>query len=406
MFEKLKNFLIATIMRGHFCIRCHFHSCARLLVLKVCLLAAFLHSPLAVAEKVEQSPKISMESVLKGLDKPLAFDFVPGRTKKLCVLDSDGRLRMYNIDLPDQSETLLDLSEESSEFVQREVIDFVLHPDFLKNGRFFISSTMKGSYGMDLVISEFHRSQDLNAKTSAEKEILRLRQPFVNQRRVPLVFDKSGKLLIGISDGGGDYDPKDNAQNKETLFGSILRLDVDQESAYIPPLDNPFVLNDGGKREIFAYGFRYPSSIVVDSESGKIYASDHGMNTFEEINQVTSGSNYGWAIFEGSLCLRMQLECRNSRVSSSLIKYGRKFGQEVMLAGALQQKVASSLNGHLLFADLETTELWAVELEKHKPEAQKLLKTKKKISDFATDATGHIYLSDIQSGEIFRFKIE
>jgi glucose/arabinose dehydrogenase len=358
------------------------------------------------AETVPPQPQVSLVKVLGGLDKPVAFDFVPGRTKTFGVLESAGKVKIVHKDQAEETELLLDLSEVSKEFVQREFLDLVLHPEFQKNGRYFLSSTAKGSYGSDIVISEFKRKGSPAAEEVPEKEIIRLRQPFPNRRRVPLVFDNSGMLLIGLSDGGGDYDPKDNGQNRASLFGSITRIDVDQKKAYIPPLDNPFVLNDGGAREIFAYGFRYPASIVVDPRTGEIYASDRGMNTFEEINHVKSGANYGWAIFEGSLCLRMQLECRNSRVSAPLIKYPRKFGQEAFLAGVVRRQVESRWNGYLVFADIKTTELWAFPTGRQKPEAEKLLKSQRKISDFAVDATGHLYLSDVSSGEIFLVEIK
>jgi glucose/arabinose dehydrogenase len=67
----------------------------------------------------------------------------------------------------------------------------------------------------------------------------------------------------------------------------------------IPP-DNPFVGNtDGYREEIFAWGFRNPWRMSFDAPTGRLWVGDVGQVSFEEIDVVEIGKNYGWDCREG-----------------------------------------------------------------------------------------------------------
>ncbi|MDP1008097.1 PQQ-dependent sugar dehydrogenase, partial [Klebsiella pneumoniae] len=69
-------------------------------------------------------------------------------------------------------------------------------------------------------------------------------------------FGPDGYLYIATGDGGSGGDPQNNAQNKNSLLGKILRIDVNA-ATYTIPEDNPFV-GEEGLDEIWAYGVRNP----------------------------------------------------------------------------------------------------------------------------------------------------
>ena len=75
----------------------------------------------------------------------------------------------------------------------------------------------------------------------------------------------------------------------------MLRLELDGTI----PADNPFVGQVGKREEIFAYGFRNPFRMGFDPQSGKLWVADVGDLTVEEIDVVTSGSNYSWPHWRG-----------------------------------------------------------------------------------------------------------
>ena len=54
-------------------------------------------------------------------------------------------------------------------------------------------------------------------------------------------FGPDNYLYIAVGDGGSGGDPHYNAQNRENLFGSILRIDVSSKKGYLIPDSNPFI---------------------------------------------------------------------------------------------------------------------------------------------------------------------
>jgi len=133
-----------------------------------------------------------------------------------------------------------------------------------------------------------------------------------------VAFGPDGYLYLGLGDGGNANDvgtshiePGGNAQNLSTPFGKMLRIDpllpsltpasadaASPNGQYRIPADNPFQ-GAGQVREIYAYGFRNPYRFSFDRLNGQLIVADVGQNTVEEIDRVTLGGNFGWALKEG-----------------------------------------------------------------------------------------------------------
>jgi PQQ-dependent dehydrogenase (s-GDH family) len=69
--------------------------------------------------------------------------------------------------------------------------------------------------------------------------------------------------------------------------GKVLRLNLDGSI----PQDNPTIA--GVKSHIYSYGHRNPQGLVF-APDGKLYESEHGPNTDDEVNLIRAGGNYGW----------------------------------------------------------------------------------------------------------------
>lgn len=153
---------------------------------------------------------------------------------------------------------------------------------------------------------------------NTRREIIRIDEPQFNHNGGMLGFGRDGYLYISVGDGGAADDVADghgatgNGQNKNTVHGSILRIDpldpvltsdsLDAVSAngfYRVPADNPFV-GKGGVDEIFAYGFRNPWRFSFHPSTGTLIVADVGQNMIEEIDLVRAGGNYGWNLKEGT----------------------------------------------------------------------------------------------------------
>ena len=108
-----------------------------------------------------------------------------------------------------------------------------------------------------------------------------------------LRFGSDGKLYVGVGD---DTTPAD-AQSLNTVNGKILRINRNGTI----PADNPFFNStSGARRAIWALGLRQPYSLDVQSGTSKMYVNEVGEDSWEEIDEVRRGANYGWPIHEGA----------------------------------------------------------------------------------------------------------
>jgi hypothetical protein len=94
------------------------------------------------------------------------------------------------------------------------------------------------------------------------------------------------------------------AQDLTSLYGKILRIDVDRGAPYRIPRDNPFVDHDSIPGEIYAWGFRNPFRISFDRKGDRaIYVSAPADTLFEATYKGTRPGNFGWAVREGTHCI-------------------------------------------------------------------------------------------------------
>lgn len=106
-------------------------------------------------------------------------------------------------------------------------------------------------------------------------------------------FHNGGRLAVGPDDKlyatVGDAGNQSDAQDRDSLNGSILRMDLDGGI----PDDNPF---PGSL--VYSFGHRNAQGLAWDEE-GTMYASEFGQDMWDELNVIDPGGNYGWPEVEG-----------------------------------------------------------------------------------------------------------
>lgn len=100
-----------------------------------------------------------------------------------------------------------------------------------------------------------------------------------------IAFGPDGKLYATVGDAG----VTELSQDRGSQNGKILRMNPDGSV----PSDNPF---DGSR--VFSLGHRNPQGLAFD-RAGRLWAPEFGQNTFDEVNLVQAGKNYGWPEVEG-----------------------------------------------------------------------------------------------------------
>jgi glucose/arabinose dehydrogenase len=315
----------------------------------VALFTIGLVSPVAAQGPLPPIPKgniaIHLDPVATGLAAPLYGTTPPGDTERLFVLEQNGLVLIHqnNAILPTPA---LDLRSRvapplnpASPNDERGLLGLAFHPGFddpvspgFRTLYTYTSEPLAAgalpTYPVPTGITNNYRNLITEWKMSAadpnvidpgsRREIISFGKDAGNHNGGTIAFGPDGFLYLATGDGGNANDvgpshlePGGNAQNLTTALGKMLRIDplnpsltagstnpVSINGQYRIPETNPFDAA-GQVPEIYAYGFRNPYRFSFDRANGDLIVADVGQRNIEEINRVTLGGNYGWAVKEG-----------------------------------------------------------------------------------------------------------
>jgi uncharacterized repeat protein (TIGR03806 family) len=343
--------------------------------------------------------------------RPVEITHAGDGTDRLFIVEQDGRIHVF----PNRSDTketkiFLDLRDVvRREHNEEGLLGLAFHPDYRTNREFFVfySVTPRGS-----VVSRFRVSKDdaNRAERGSEEKLLQFTKPYGNHNGGCLRFGPDGHLYISVGDGGLGGDPHGNAQNLETLYGKLLRIDADHKDAgknYAIPKDNPFAGRGGNVRgEIWAYGLRNVWRFSFDRSTRALWAADVGQDRHEEIDIIVRGGNYGWNIREGKHPLESSAE--RSAVGEFIepvLDYPRVEGKSVTGGLVYRGRRLPDLSGAYLYADFISGNVWALQWDGKKVTANpKIARTSLLISAFGEDEAGEAYFTAFD-GFIYRFRV-
>lgn len=328
-------------------------------------------------------------------------DLQPARdgSNRLFVVEQSGVIRVFaNAAATKSSDVFLDLrGSVNTDGNEMGLLGLAFHPDFARNGTFFVDYTASKWARRITRVARYAAPNRSAAATTGEEVVIEIGQPYSNHNGGQIAFGPDGFLYVALGDGGSAGDPKGNAQNRASLLGKILRLDVNVKPYAIPP-DNPFAGNDHGwKQEVFAWGLRNPWRFSFDAATGRLWAGDVGQVTWEEIDVVEKGKNYGWDCREGAHPYEPADErapsCAGTRdFVDPVWSYGRNEG--ISVTGGYVYRGASlpDLVGWYVYADYGSGRVWALRLDGATPVNRLLVDTDILISSFGVDEQGELYL--------------
>jgi PQQ-dependent dehydrogenase (s-GDH family) len=263
---------------------------------------------LRAVARAETLDGFAVRVVTTGLDQPFEVTWGPDGT--LWVTERAGK-RVTRVRPADGAkETALSLPDaRGSENEQDGLLGMALHPGLLQ------------AAGPDHVFLAYTYDESADPKAprlririrryTFDRETRTLGRPLDLITGLPsspdheggrLVFGPDGKLYYTIGDQGANQfarfcDPN-RAQDLPTAAevaardwtryqGKVLRLELDGSI----PSDNPVL--DGVRSHVYAYGLRNPQGLAF-APDGRLYGTDHGPKTDDEVNRIEAGQNYGW----------------------------------------------------------------------------------------------------------------
>ncbi len=270
----------------------------------------------------DRRPEV-VDTIATGLEAPWGMDFLPDGTAVVTERDSRRVLAVTEDDV-----TEIGTVDQAAPEGEAGLLGVAVSPDFEEDRTLFFYAT-----------------------TSEDNRIVRARfaggglgplQPVLTG--IPNGFIHDGGRLAFGPDGylyasTGETGQPALAQDRDSLGGKILRITPDGDPAPgNPDPDSP----------VWTWGHRNVQGLAFD-DAGQLWASEFGQNTFDELNRIDRGDNYGWPGVEGTGgapdYTDPQLVWRTSEASPSGLAYA---------------------DGHLWMASLRGERLWRVAVDGRK----------------------------------------
>lgn len=245
------------------------------------------------------------------------------------------------------------------------LLGIALHPDFSENHFVYLYQTTNVGGELENRITRYVYE---NGELTLDRTIFSGMPgaPYHDGGRIE--FGPDGMLYVAI----GDATNADEAQNTDSLAGSILRLRPDGST----PEGNPF------GNAVYSYGHRNPQGLAWDN-AGRLWSTEHGrsgvLSGMDEVNFIEAGRNYGWPEIEGD------------QTESGMVPPKAHSGPNVTWAPAS----AAYLDGRVFFGGLRGEALYEATLnETEVTEVRAHLKNEfGRIRTVRLGADGYLYLT-------------
>ncbi|UEQ76785.1 PQQ-dependent sugar dehydrogenase [Chryseobacterium arthrosphaerae] len=353
---------------------------------------------------IGNAQSINLEEFVSGLTSPV--EITNANDSRLFVVQQNGIIKIIQPNGTINATNFLNISSKINFGGERGLLGLAFHPQYSVNGYFFVYYNNPAG---NIIVARYSvSSTDPNvANASSEKILLNIPKPFANHNGGSIHFAPDGKLWIITGDGGSGGDPNNNAQNKNSLLGKMLRIDVDatDPTPYNIPPDNPFAgAGVDGADEIWAYGLRNAWKYSFDLTTGNAMIADVGQENIEEINKMPitqAGINYGWRCYEGNNAYNTAGCAAQSTMTFPIAVYDHS-GNKCSITGGYVYRGTQypALQGKYFFADYCSTQIGI--LDSNNTITWTSAYSGNNFSTFGQDSQKELYVATVNSGKIFK----
>ncbi|MDQ1425969.1 MAG: hypothetical protein QOD72_3467 [Acidimicrobiaceae bacterium] len=339
--------------------------------------------PATPANAAVTLPSGFTDTLITKVANPTASAAAPGG--QLLVSSQGGQLTLVRNGVK-QANLAIDLSSVTCSDSERGLLGIAVDPAFAADGStgsvylYYTHKVVGG--GCVNRVSRFTMTNGSIAPASEAPLLDNIASTAGNHNGGDLEFDQSGQLLVSVGDSG--CNPRNPwqcsganqaAPDTSLLNGKILRIDTNG----FPSAGNPFSgagtarCNADGRtdpankcQEIFAFGFRNPFRIAVNpnAREPRVYANDVGLDTWEEVDNVAAGGNYGWNKFEGPCVTASTTNCPPppAGITGPVTYYAHSTGCEAITGGAFVPDGAWPVQyqGAYLYGDYTCGNVWVL----------------------------------------------
>jgi len=346
------------------------------------LAAAFaLSAPSSGAQQ-----QLSIRPFARGLSALTAIASTPAEPRRLYAVEQVGRIRYFvNGRLRG---TFLDIRTRVQSGGEQGLLSVAFHPNYARNHRFYVNYT--DTSGNTRVV-EIRSRNGVGLKATG-RQLLFVRQPYANHNGGQLLFDRQGRLYVGMGDGGSAGDPGNRAQNPNERLGKLLRI-------------NP--LARGARWQMVALGLRNPWRFTFDRANGDLYIADVGQGEWEEIDhrasaQIGTLANYGWRAFEGRARFS-NTPLGPGQLVAPVQVYSHGDGSCSVTGGYVYRgRAVTAARGRYFYGDYCTGNVWSLRIEGGRAvDVRRESFRVESLTSFGEDVTGELYFAT-GNGRIYK----
>jgi glucose/arabinose dehydrogenase len=333
-----------------------------------------------------QAAKLGLVPALRGFEQPVLLTWAPGEPGVRYVVEQGGRVVRL---AAGRRTVFLDVSGSITAGGEQGLLGLAFHPGYASNRLLYVGYTSND--GRNVVAR--YRSDGTRALPGTRRVLLSVGDPYGNHNGGHLAFGPDGRLYTSFGDGGSGGDPENRAQDPGSLFGKLLRINVDARPA---------------KTTIAALGLRNPWRFAFDRQTGDLWIGDVGQGEIEEVDFLARGRlgqrlNFGWDVYEGRSPFEEKQPAPGELVFP-IAQYSHADGCSVTGGYVYRGKAVPAAAGRYFYGDYCSGIVWSLRQSGGKAAGLRREPFKvANLSSFGEDAAGELYLVS-HDGTIYRLR--